>query len=80
MSSIRKTSTKILFLSEVTVVLLTTNLLLVKAKHFLTGAMASSFRGAFRTKGSKSVFGTQSYIKDGVYVKKLTALSTFAKS
>ena len=79
MSSIRKTSTKILFLSEVTVVLLTANLLLVKAKHFLTGAMASSFRGAFCTKRSKGVFGTQSYIKDGVYAKKINGFKYFCK-
>ena len=31
--------------------------------------MASSFRGAFCTKPSKGVFGTQSYIQDGPPVK-----------
>ena len=41
--------------------------------------MASSFRGAFYTKWSKSVFGTQSYIQDGAFVKKLTALSILTK-
>ena len=78
MSSIRKT-TKILFSSEVSVALLTANLLVVKAKHFLTGAMASSFRGAFCTKRSKGVFGTQSYIKDGVYAKKINGFKYFCK-
>ena len=32
--------------------------------------MASSFRGAFCTKCSKGVFGTQSYMQDGAFVKK----------
>ena len=78
MSSIRKT-TKILFLSEVSVVLLTANLLVIKAKHFLTRAMASSFREASCTKRSKGVFGTHSYIKDGVYAKKFNGFKYFCK-
>ena len=53
-------STKILFLSEVSVVLLTANLLvtILRSKTLLTGAMASSFRGAFCIKHSKGVFET----------------------
>ena len=43
------------------------------------GAMASSFCGASGTKPSKGVFGTQSYIRDGVFAKKLTVLSIFEK-
>ena len=78
MSSIRKT-TKVLFSSKVSVVLLTANLLVVKAKHFLTGAMASSFRGAFCTKCSKGILGIQSYIKDGVYAKTLNGSKNFFK-
>ena len=79
MSSIRKTSTKILFSSEVSVVLVTANLLVVKAKHFLTGAMASSFRGSFYKKRSKGVFGIQSYIKDVVYAKTFNGSKYFCK-
>ena len=79
MSSIRKTFTKILFLSEMSVVLLTANLLVTKAKYFLTPAMANSFRGAFCIKRSKGVFGAQSTSKMEFMRKNLTALSTFAK-
>ena len=60
MSSIRKTSAKILFLCEVSVALLTANLLVIKAKHPLTGPVASSLCGAFCTKRSKGVSGTHS--------------------
>ena len=70
MSSIRKASTKILFLSEVTEVQLTANLLVIilpiAVNYFLTGAMASSFHAAFCTKPYKGVSGTQSYIQDGL--------------
>ena len=83
MSSIRKASTKILFLSEVTEVQLTANLLVIilpiAVNYFLTGAMASSFHAGFCTKPYKGVSGTQSYIQDGAFRKKLTALSIFAK-
>ena len=41
--------------------------------------MASSFRGAFYTKCSKGVFGTQSYIQDGTFVKKVNGLKYFNK-
>ena len=80
MSSIRKTFTKILYLSEMSVVLLTANLLVTKAKYFLTPAMVSSFRGAFCIKRSKGVFGAQSTSKMEFMRKNLTALSTFAKN
>ena len=80
MSSIRKTSTKIVFLSEMSVVLLSANLLMIKAKYFLTAAMASSFRGAFCIKRSKGVFRAQSTSKMEFKRKNLTALSTFAKT
>ena len=83
MPSIRKASTKILFLSEVTVVQLTANLFVIilpiAVNYFLTGAIASSFHVAFCTKPSKGVSGTQSYIQDGAFRKKLTTLSIFAK-
>ena len=80
MSSIRKTSTKILFLSEMSVVLLTANLLVIKAKYFLTATMASSFRGTFCIKRSKGVFGAQSTSRMEFMRKNVTALSTFAKT
>ena len=80
MSSIRKISTKNLFLSEMSVVLATANLLVIKAKYFLTAAMTSSFCGAFCIKRSKGVFGAQSTSKMEFMQKNLTALSSFAKN
>ena len=41
--------------------------------------MASSFRGALCTKRSKGLFGTQSYIKDGVYAKNVNGFKYFCK-
>ena len=41
--------------------------------------MASSFRGALCTKRSKSLFGTQSCIKDGVYAKNVNGFKYFCK-
>ena len=41
--------------------------------------MASSFRGAFYKKYSKGVFGTQSYIQDGAFVKKVNGFKYFYK-
>ena len=42
--------------------------------------MATLFCGAFCTKCSRGVFGTQSYIQYGLLQEKLTALSIFAKN
>ena len=41
--------------------------------------MASSFRGAFYKKRSKGVFGNQSYIQDGTFVKKVNGFKYFYK-
>ena len=41
--------------------------------------MASSFPGVFHTKCSKGVFGTQSYIQDGAFVKKVNGFKYFYK-
>ena len=42
--------------------------------------MSSSFRGAFYTKCTKGVFGTQSYMQDGAFVKKFNGFKYFYKS
>ena len=41
--------------------------------------MASSFCGASYTKRSKGVFGTQSYIQDWAFVKKVNGFKYFYK-
>ena len=41
--------------------------------------MASSFRRAFYTKCSKGVFGSQSYIQDGAFVKNVNGFKYFYK-
>ena len=81
MSSIRKTSTKILFLNEVSVVRLTANLLvtILPSKTLFNGGNGQFSSWKFCTKHPKGVFRTQSQIQDGVFAKKVNGFKYFCK-